>query len=79
MTPDRRRATRTLVHTIGAIVMLAFLGWIIHKTDGGGLERLGLGLIAILMLREVFHGVENSVARLKFSATTEGISGEAER
>lgn len=76
MTPDLRRAIRTGVHTLGALVMLAFLGWIIYRLDGGGLTLIGLGLVAILFVREMFHGAENVTARIKFSANTEGVSGE---
>ena len=79
MKQDNRRALRTGVHTFGALVMLGYLGWIIYKADGGQITLIGLGLVGILMFREVFHGVENSVARFKFSAGRDGVSGEAER
>lgn len=76
MTPDARRAVRTGVHTAGAMVMLGFLGWIIAKSEGGQLSLIGLGLVAILFVREMFHGAENITARLKFAAGTDGVSGE---
>ena len=79
MTPDMRRAIRTFVHTFGALVMLAFLGWIIWKANGGQLTLIGLGLVAILFLRECLHGVENVAARIKFNAGRDGLSGEIER
>lgn len=79
MKPDYRRAVRTFVHTAGALIMLGFLGWIIHKMDGGDLKTLGLGLVGILMIRELFHGVENVAARVKFSAGTTGLNAEIER
>lgn len=79
MTQDQRRALRTGVHTFGALVMLGYLGWIIWKAEAGQITLIGLGLVGILAFREIFHGVENSVARFKFSAGSDGISGEAER
>lgn len=79
MRQDNRRALRTGIHTFGALVMLGYLGWIIWKAEGGQITLIGLGLVAILMFREIFHGVENSVARFKFSAGKDGVSGEAER
>jgi len=78
MSPDLRRAIRTSVHTFGALVMLAFLGWIIYRLDGGGLTLIGMGLVAILFAREVFHGAENVTARIKFSASAQEVSGEVE-
>lgn len=81
MTQDTRRAIRTGVHTLGALVMIGLLTWSIHllKTSPQYLAVIAMGLIAIMFIREVFHGVENSVARFKFSAGKDGISGEAER
>lgn len=76
---DHRRAIRTGIHTFGALVMLGFLGWIIGKAEGGQITLIGLGLVGILMLREIFHGVENVAARVKFSASTTGINAEVER
>jgi hypothetical protein len=79
MKTDNRRATRTAVHTAGAIVMLIYLGWLIHKMQGGQLTLVALGLVAILLLREMLHGVENVAARIKFSVGKDGASGEIER
>lgn len=79
MKPDNRRAARTVVHTIGAIVMLGYLGWLIHKMEGGQLTLVALGLVAILLFREALHGIENVAARIKFSVGKDGASGEIER
>lgn len=76
MTQDQRRAARTIVHSLGALAMLGFLGWVIHKLDGGPLERIGLALVAILFVRELLHGAENVTARIKFHAGMDGIDGE---
>lgn len=76
MTPDLRRMVRTIVHTAGALAMLAMLAWIIGKSDAAGLKLIGLGLVAILFVREMFHGAENVTARLKFKAGMDGVSGE---
>lgn len=73
-TPDTRRAIRTAVHTVGALVMLGFLGWIIWKLPEP--EAIGLGLVAILFVREMLHGAENVTARLKFNAGPTGVGGE---
>ena len=80
LTPDIRRAIRTGVHTIGALVMLAFLGWIIAKAEGGQLTLIGLGLVAILFIRELLHGGENiSARRLAFRFGADGAEGEIEK
>lgn len=77
MTPDQRRAARTAVHAFGAVAMLGFLGWIIYRTDAP--TGIGMGLVLILLIRELFHGIENVAARLKFSMGADGISGEVSR
>jgi hypothetical protein len=79
MIQDNRRAIRTGVHTVGAIWALGLLTYIVMVTPPAKLVLIALGLILLLVLREVFHGVENSVARFKFSAGRDGVSGEAER
>ena len=78
MRQEIRRAIRTAVHTIGALVMIGYLGWIIWKASGTQLTLIGLGLVAILFVREMLHGAENVTARLKFSANTTGVSGEVD-
>ena len=77
--PDTRRAIRTGIHTVGAIWMLALLTYIVAIIPPDLLRMIALGLIAILGMREVFHGVENSVARFKISASQNGVSAEASR
>lgn len=79
MRQDNRRALRTGVHTVGAIWMLGLLTHIVLVAPKEKLVAIALGLLFILLLREVFHGVENSVARFKFTAGKDGVSGEAER
>lgn len=78
MTPDRRRAVRTTVHTIGAVAMLGMLAWIVWRIPDGKLQAIALGLILILMLREVFHGAENVTARIKFGAGRDGVNAEVD-
>jgi len=77
MTPDQRRAARTAIHAIGAIAMLIMLAWIIHKTDSP--TGIGMGLVLILLIRELFHGIENVAARMKVHAGADGIDAEVER
>lgn len=78
MEPDTRRAVRTGVHTLGALVMLVLLAWIVGKAQGPQLTVIGLGLVAILFVREMFHGAENVTARIKFGATRDGLTGEVD-
>lgn len=77
MTADERRAVRTWVHAAGAIAMLGMLGWIIWVLDQP--TAIGLGLVLILLIRELFHGVENVAARLSFNLGRDGVSGSVER
>lgn len=80
LSPDHRRLIRTIVHTAGALVMLGYLGWIIFKSDGGQLTLIGLGLVAILFVRELLHGWENiSARRLAFKFGANGAEGEIEK
>lgn len=77
MLPDTRRAVRTGVHTVGALVMLAFLGYIIYVIPPEKLMLPALGLIGILFVRELLHGAENITARVKFGASAAGgLTGE---
>lgn len=76
MTPDTRRAVRTAVHAIGAIAMLGMLAWIIHRTENA--QAIGLGLVLILLVRELFHGAENVTARIKFKVSATGADAEVE-
>lgn len=78
MTPDRRRAFRTIVHTVGALVMIGYLGWIIDRLPPDLLKTIGWGLIFILALREVSHGAENVTARIKFKAGLDGADVEVD-
>ena len=57
--------------------MLAMLGWIIALVDDPA--GIGMGLVLILIIRELFHGIENVAARLKFSMGAGGISGSIAR
>ena len=76
MTPDRRRAVRTAIHTAGAIAMLGYLGWIIWRSPADKLTIIALGLVAILFVRDMLHGAENVTARLKFGFGKDGVTGE---
>lgn len=76
MKQDRRRAIRTTVHTVGALVMLALLAWMIWRMPPTDLKILALGFVAILFVREMMHGAENVTARLKFNAGPTGVGGE---
>lgn len=76
MTPDSRRALRSVIHAIGALIMLVFLGWIIWRGEHSAI--VSLGLVAILFVREMFHGAENVTARIKFGASKDGVTGEVE-
>lgn len=76
MRPDRRRATRSIVHAVGALAMLIMLAWIIHKVPAADVRIIGLGLVAILFVREMMHGAENVTARVKFKIGLDGASGE---
>lgn len=76
MTPDTRRAVRTAVHAIGAIAMLGMLAWIIYHTrDAVG---IAMGLVLILLVRELFHGAENVTARIKFTVSPTGANAEVD-
>lgn len=77
MTPDRRRAIRTLVHAGGAIAMLLMLGVIVYQNDAATNKLVAAGAVLILLVREVFHGAENVTARWRGSISLTGIEFEA--
>lgn len=75
-TPDTRRMLRSITQATGALISLGLLGWIIARVDNDSLRMIGLGLVAILFVRELLHGAENVAARVKFHAGVDGVSGE---
>lgn len=55
------------------LIMLAWLIGIVELAERGWIAK---GLVAILFLRELFHGAENVASRLSFQAGADGIRGE---
>ena len=64
MTPNQRRAVRTIVHTLGALWMLGVLTYAVYAIPSEKLLVVCIGLIAILFVRELLHGAENVTARV---------------
>lgn len=71
-----RRSLRSIVHAIGALAMLAMLAVLIGIVDLTERGWIAKGLVAILFIRELFHGAENVASRFSFRAGVDGVSGE---
>jgi hypothetical protein len=74
---ESRRALRSVIQAVSALVMLGLLAWLIYllATEPDALLKIALSLVGILFAREVFYGGEN-VRRAKMSAGLSGFSAE---
>lgn len=73
--PDRRRALRSLVQAIVALVVIGLVAWVIHLLRGnpGPLERVALSLTGIVALGTLGYIAENVTRAVKFKAGPTGI------
>lgn len=76
MKPDTRRAFRTVVNAISALLILALIAVFADKLDQEWLGWIVLGLVIITGIREIFHGAENVTARIKIAANKDGLNTE---
>ncbi len=78
MTPDTRRASRTIERVLSALIALGLLGWIVGLLEGNAdwLGWIAMGLLIILGLREFMVGSENVAARLDLSVNKDGASAK---
>jgi len=56
--PDRRRALRSIVQAVVALVIVGLVGWIIHllRTEVDPLYKIALALLGIVFAGTVFYG-----------------------
>lgn len=78
MTPDTRRAIRTIERTLSAFAALAILAWIVGLLEGNAdwLGWIAMALLIILGIREFMIGSENVAARIGLDASKDGIKAE---
>lgn len=77
MKADARRALRSITQAVGAAWALGLLTALIVLLDGSPEWRgwIAIGLVLILLVRELFHGAENVAARMDFKVDRTGASG----
>jgi hypothetical protein len=68
--PDRRRALRSIVQAVVALVIVGLVGWIIHllRTEVDPLYKIALALLGIVFAGTVFYGAENVTRAVKIKA-----------
>jgi hypothetical protein len=75
--PEARRALRSIVQAVVALVVVGLVAWIIHKLDGnaGPLERIAMFLCCIVALGTLGYIAENVTRAIKFKIGAGGIEG----
>jgi hypothetical protein len=73
--PDDRRALRSAINAVMALIGLGFVGWIIWLLAGepGLLFYIALALLAINFFREILHGAENLARAIKAKVGRDGV------
>jgi len=73
--PDKRRALRSIVQAVVALVIVGLVAWIIHllRTEPEPLYKIALALIGIVFAGTVFYGAENVTRAVRFKAGADGI------
>ena len=68
--PDRRRALRSIVQAVVALVIVGLVGWIVHllRTEVEPLYKIALALLGIVFAGTVFYGAENVTRAVKIKA-----------
>lgn len=75
--PDARRALRSIVQAIVALVIVGLVGVIIHHLRGSPRELYGIGIgsLVIVGLGTLLYGAENVTRAIKFKGPL-GMEGE---
>jgi hypothetical protein len=79
--PDKRRALRSIVQAVVALVIVGLVAWIIHllRTEVEPLYKIALALVGIVFAGTVFYGAENVTRAVKIKAgILEGSIGDDE-
>jgi hypothetical protein len=68
--PDRRRALRSIVQAVVALVIVGLVAWIVHllRTEVEPLYKIALALLGIVFAGTVFYGAENVTRAVKIKA-----------
>lgn len=72
---DKRRALRSIVQAVVALVVVGLVGWIVHllRTEPEPLYKIALALVGIVFAGTVFYGAENVTRAVRFKAGAGGI------
>ena len=78
MTPDTRRAWRTVERVLSALIALGIVAAIVAllKEEADWLGWIAMTLLGLLILREFMVGSENVAARINFKGSKDGVSAE---
>jgi cation transporter-like permease len=66
--PDSRRALRSIVQAVVALVLVGFIGWLIYllAAEPKALLKIAMSLCIIVGLGTLLYGAENVTRSVKF-------------
>lgn len=78
--PDKRRALRSIVQAVVALVIVGLVAWIIHllRTETEPLYKIALALLGIVFAGTAGYTMENVTRAFKLSVGPEGLVAEAD-
>ena len=76
--PDKRRALRSIVQAVVALVIVGLVAWIVHllRSEVEPLYKIALALLGIVFAGTVFYGAENVTRAVKIKAGASGLEAE---
>lgn len=75
--PEARRALRSVVQALVALIVIAIVAYIVHLLDGQPrhLSRIAMGCLSIVFIGTLLYGAENVTRAVNFSLGRDGLRG----